>query len=36
MLSVSWDRALAIVLPGMRRAMEIKDVRNAMFVLAEK
>jgi hypothetical protein len=36
MLSVTWDRALAILLPGMRRAMEIKDVRNAMFVLAAK
>lgn len=36
MLSVTWDRALAVLLPGMPRAMEIKDVRNAMFVLAEK
>lgn len=36
MLSVTWDRALGILLPGMHRAMEIKDVRNAMFVLAEK
>jgi hypothetical protein len=36
MLSVIWDNALAILLPGMPRAMRIKDPRNAMFVLAEK
>ncbi len=36
MLSTIWDRALAILLPGMPRAIEIRDARNAMFVLAEK
>jgi hypothetical protein len=36
MLSVIWENALAILLPGMPRAMRIKDPRNAMFVLAEK
>ncbi|WP_257951362.1 DUF982 domain-containing protein [Shinella sp. CPCC 101442] len=36
MLSVTWDRALAILLPGMPRAMTISCARNAMFVLAEK
>ncbi|WP_313526241.1 DUF982 domain-containing protein [Shinella sp.] len=36
MLSVIWDKALAILLPGMPRAIEIKDPRNAMFVLAER
>jgi hypothetical protein len=36
MLSVIWDNALAILLPGMPRAIEIKDPRNAMFVLAER
>ncbi|AOF93046.1 DUF982 domain-containing protein [Sinorhizobium sp. RAC02] len=36
MLSVIWDHALAILLPGMPRAIEIKDPRSAMFVLAER
>lgn len=36
MLSVAWDNALAILLPGMPRAIEIKDPRNAMLVLAER
>ncbi|WP_415216133.1 DUF982 domain-containing protein [Shinella sp.] len=36
MLSVVWDRAISIFLPGIPRAIEIRDVRNAMFVLAEK
>jgi hypothetical protein len=36
MLSVIWDHALAILLPGKPRAIEIRDPRNAMFVLAEK
>ena len=36
MLSVIWDNALAILLTGMPRAIEIKDPQNAMFVLAER
>ena len=36
MLPVIWDRTIAILLPGFHRAMEIRDARNAMFVLAEK
>ncbi len=36
MLAATWDSTLVILLPGMSRAIEIKDARNAMFVLAER
>ncbi|KSV65016.1 hypothetical protein N185_34255 [Sinorhizobium sp. GW3] len=36
MLAATWDSTLIILLPGMSRAIEIKDARNAMFVLAER
>ncbi|MGT2445994.1 DUF982 domain-containing protein (plasmid) [Ensifer adhaerens] len=36
MLAATWDSTLISLLPGMSRAIEIKDARNAMFVLAER
>ncbi|GMB79888.1 hypothetical protein NN6n1_06700 [Shinella zoogloeoides] len=36
MFPASWDRTLAILLPGVPRALQIRDAANAMFVLAEK
>jgi hypothetical protein len=36
MLSVIWDHALAILLPGTSRTIDIRDPRSAMYVLAEK
>ncbi|WP_420829018.1 DUF982 domain-containing protein [Ensifer adhaerens] len=36
MLAATWDSTLVILLPGMSRAIEIKDARNAQFVLAER